>query len=160
MIEWAPLVKMLGYGSDAEMWTDLYKEKNLSIAQISRKLDVSRNVVRDALGKAGLTLRKRGGPNNSRVLLSEAVLTAVRRDGIAVVAKRHGVSYATFYKRLRLRGISVKSLRETTNAKDPGDREGLQTDAVALIPSEHVDEVSRDAPEETDVPLDRGRPPR
>ena len=111
MIEWAALTKSLGYDSETAFWQDLYVEKKLSIAQLSRKLDVSRNVIRDCLKKAGVTSRKRGGPNNSKVVLTEELIEEVRKDGIAVVAKRLEMDYTTLYKRLYKRGITVASLR-------------------------------------------------
>ena len=111
MIEWGPLVKSLGYDSEMKMWEDLYTTRKLSVAQISRKLDISRNIVRNALGRSNIELRGRGGPNNARVVLTKELLDEIRLDGIAVVAKRLKLDYTTLYKRLYKRGLTVKGLR-------------------------------------------------
>lgn len=112
MIEWGPLVKRLGYADDTEMWKDLYVEKQLSISQLSRKFDVSRNVVQLCLARAQIKTRGRGGPNNSRVVLTKELLDEIRTEGVGPVAKRLKLDYTTLYKRLYQRGLTVKALRE------------------------------------------------
>lgn len=125
MIEWGSLVKTLGYDSEAAMWEDLYLKKGLSFSQMSRKLDVSRNVIREALIRAGIPSKKRGGPNNAHVEMPDELLDEIRKDGVAAVAKRLGVRYPTLYKRLRKRGLSVRILKgETIPADSPEETSG------------------------------------
>lgn len=112
MIDWDTTASQLGYDSPQAMFRDLYVTKHLSIAQIETKLDVSRNVIKEQLLKAGIPKRKPGGPNNAKVVLTQELLDEIRKDGVRAVADRLKLSYTTLYKRLRLRKISVKSLRE------------------------------------------------
>lgn len=112
MIDWLSTSKLMGYDDDVEMWRDLYESKSLSISQLSRKLGVSRNVVRACLEKAGIKKKKRGGPNNTRCVVTDEMVEEIRRDGISAVAKRLGLDYTTLYKKLkRVRGLTPKDLR-------------------------------------------------
>ena len=122
MIEWGPLVKSLGYNNETHMWADLYIEKELSIAQISRKLDVSKNIIRSCLTRASIPIRSRGGPNNSKVVLTPELIDEIKLNGIKATATRLKMDYTTLYKRLRSRGITVQSLRscDTTDLLDSG----------------------------------------
>lgn len=117
MIEFEVLASRLGYRNEVALWEDLYVTKGLSLSQISRKLDVSRNVIRLALARAGIPPRKRGGPNNARVVLTQELIDEIRRDGLPTVARRLGLSHSTLYKRLRLRGLSIRDLREPGKAE-------------------------------------------
>jgi len=125
MIEWNSVASALGYTGEVEMWKDLYTTRRLSISQLSRKLDVGRNTIRASLGKSGIVLRKRGGPNNQRLVVTDELVEEVRKDGVAAVAKRLKLDYTTLYKRIyRVRGLTVKSLRtgsETMAASPSSD---------------------------------------
>lgn len=119
MSEWDEFCSQLGYKNEGDMWKDLYITKDLSITDIARKLNVSRNVVRAALARTNIPPRKRGGPNNSRLVMTEELLEEVKKNGVMAVARRLGLDYSTLYKRLRLRGISVKSLRAPAPVETP-----------------------------------------
>lgn len=144
LIDWQSVAKRLGYDSPTRMWEDLYLEKKLSISQIETKLDVSRNVVKEQLTKAGIASRSRGGPNNAKVVITDELIAEMKRDGIKAVASRLQLSYTTLYKRLRLRGISATSLRlpvseaaetdvvEDVSSTGEGDGEGGDRDSGDL----------------------------
>lgn len=140
MIEWGALSKSLGYDSTDGMWKDLYLEKKLSIGQLSRKLDVSRNVVRLELSKAGIKARGRGGPNNSHVVLTEELLDEIRRDGLTATAKRLGLTYPALYMRLRKRGMSLTELRQAASIIEV-DREPSTGDVNQTLVPEGSDDV-------------------
>lgn len=142
MIEWPKVARSLGYSDDVALWKDLYETKKLSIAQISKKLDVSRNVVRENLAKAGVVMRKQGGPNNARVVLTDDLLDRIRKDGVAAVARDLGLDYTTLYKRLRLRGMSVASLRSVVPGEPP-------TTDIPDTPIEGEDSVTDPSPAES-----------
>lgn len=130
MISWETLALTLGYDSPLEMWTDLYVTRKLSIAQLSRKLDVSRNTVRDSIRRAGIKLKGRGGPNNRRLIVTDELVEEIRRDGISTVAKRLEIDYTTLYKRLRnIRGLKISDLRR--KATPPSD-ENQETASMPL----------------------------
>lgn len=152
MIEWEPFAKGLGYSSAPSMWKDLYETKQLTVAQISRKLNVSRNVVRANLTKAGVKMKGRGGPNNSRVVVTDDLLNEIRKDGLTTTAARHNLDYSTLYKRLRARGLSVASLRVPVPAESP---------ETASQPSpNHPAEPQQPHPERSDPsPTERVEPP-
>jgi hypothetical protein len=103
MIDWNITARGLGYPDEAGMWEDLYVRKRCSIAKLSRDLDVSRNTIRLSIEKAGLSLRRRGGPNNRPPDLTDELVEEIKKEGIAAVAKRLHMPYATLYKRFRRR---------------------------------------------------------
>jgi transposase len=110
-IEWSGVATALEYPSEEEMWRDLYVTRGLSIVQIAKKLDVSRNTVRESLDRTGIVLRQRGGPNNQKLEITDALVEDIRREGITSVAKKLGLSYTTVYKRLyRVRGLTLADL--------------------------------------------------
>lgn len=138
MIEWEPFAQRLGYSSAADMWRDLYTTKELSITQIAKKLNVSRNVVRANIQKtAGVTMKGRGGRNNSHVVVSDDLLEDIKREGLRAVAIRKGLNYSTLYKRLRVRGISIESLKaETAESPESVSQQGSNPLPAPL--SEHL----------------------
>ncbi len=100
MIKWLDAANKLGYPSEHEMWSDLYLAQGLSVLQLAERLGVSRNTVREALSRHGITPRQRGGANNQKVFLTDEIIERVRVYGIAQVARELKVAYATLYKRL------------------------------------------------------------
>ena len=100
-LNWTALAASLGYPDSRAMWTDLYVRRKLSIAQIAEKLDIGRNTVRDELTLNCVEKRSRGGRNNVKFELTDEVLQEVQERGIAVVAKRLGVTHDAVYKRVR-----------------------------------------------------------
>jgi transposase len=130
MIDWALLATKLGYADEVSMWQDLYTAKGLSVKQLSKKLDISRNTVRLALEDSGIEMRPRGGPNNKKLDITDALVEEIRQKGISAVAKELGLSYTTVYKRLyRVRGLTVTALQAQPIAV-PATAEG-QADAAA-----------------------------
>jgi transposase len=120
MIDWGTFAQSLNYIGEAEMWKDFYVTKSLSIGDLAKKLDVSRNTVRMRLNACGVTSRNRGGPNNQKLELTDEIVEEIRKDGIAVVAKRLDLSYTTIYKRLyQAKGMSLEELRKLEAAENP-----------------------------------------
>lgn len=130
MTDWTRLSSSLNYGDERSMWEDLYTVRKLSISQIARKLDVSSNTVRASLMRHGVTTRKRGGPNNQRLVVTDELVDECRRDGIAAVARRLDLDYTTVYKRLyRVRGLKVSDLRKKREENvDVSQAEGGSSD--------------------------------
>ena len=111
MINWERTYTRLGYESEVDFWTDLYCKKGFSIAALATKLDVSRNTVRSALERLKIEIRKQGGPNNQKLAeVDGAIIEEIKKDGIAAVAKRLGLSYTTIYKRYRIYTLKVSDL--------------------------------------------------
>jgi transposase-like protein len=111
MIDWTPVAQRLGYDTEWAMWNDLYVTRALSITQLAKKLDVSRNTVRSALDRLQIDIRRRGGPNNQKLEITDELIEEVKKDGVAAVAKKLGLPYSTLYKRLyRVKGLTVGDL--------------------------------------------------
>jgi len=108
MLNWDPIIKSLGYADEDSMWEDLYVKKELSIGQLAKKLNVSRNTVRASLERANVSMRGRGGPNNLKFDLTDEVIADIRENGIAAVARKLEVSYGTLYKRLYADHIKIE----------------------------------------------------
>lgn len=112
MIDWTNTAQRLGYDSEAAMWTDYYVTKGLSVSQLAKRLDVSRNTIRDSLDRCGITIRGRGGPNNQKLDITDELVEEIRRDGITKVAKKLGLSYTTLYKRIyRVKGLTIAEVQ-------------------------------------------------
>jgi|SRR6185436_13458046 len=100
MIDWDSVAAKLNYSDAVGMWTDLYEVKKKSISTLATELGVSRNTIRDALAKASIVIRERGGPNNKRLEVTDALLAQCEQEGVAAVAASLGLSYSTLYKRI------------------------------------------------------------
>lgn len=112
-IEWDETAVKLGFESEEAMWQDYYIVRKLSITQLAERLGVSRNTVRAALERLEIPVRSRGGPNNQKLDVTDELVDEIRRDGIAAVAKRRGLSYTTVYKRLyHVKGLTPKDVAE------------------------------------------------
>jgi hypothetical protein len=112
MINWEEIAKGARYESEEAMWRDYYVTKRKTIEELTRDLGVSRNVIRERLIRCAIPVRKQGGPNNSKIGVSDELLTEIRRDGIEATAKRMGLKYDALYKRLRKAGHTSASLRQ------------------------------------------------
>jgi transposase len=106
-ISWELTASQLGYGSELELWTDLYVTRGFSISELATKLDVSRNTIRTALERVKIDVRKQGGPNNQKFDVTDEIIEEIRLNGIAAVAKRLDLSYTTVYKRVKIRATDV-----------------------------------------------------
>jgi hypothetical protein len=121
MVNWDEVATKFGYKDSAEMWTDLYINKQLSVSQLERKFGVSRNPIRAALAASGIQKRGRGGPNRKFVVITDELIENCRRDGIAKTAKAMGLDYTTLYKRLKSRGLGPKELKALKPPLPPDD---------------------------------------
>ena len=108
MIGWEDLAKELGYADEVTMWKDRYEAQKVSITVLAANLGVSRNAVRSALERCNIPIRTRGGANNCKFAITDALVEEVKKDGIKSVAERLGVSYSTLYKRIY--GASVEEV--------------------------------------------------
>lgn len=116
-IDWDSVAQRLKYANALAMWQDLYGQQSLSISQLAERLGISRNAIRLALIKAGVVRRTRGGAqNNKTVVVTPDLLSEIRRNGVAAVAKRLDVNGTTLYKRLRAAGIDILKLRREEGA--------------------------------------------
>ena len=118
--DWEEVARELGHSLARDMWKDLYVTRELSTAAISRKLGVSQNTVRSELTSAGIPFRSRGGPNNTKISMTEEMAQAIAMKGMAAVAKELGIKYGTLYKRyVKYRGGPLReSLRRRQSGQD------------------------------------------
>ena len=121
MILFEDAAKRLGYEDEEAMWKDLYVQKRQSITALAVQLDVSRNTIRSALLRFSLEVRGRGGANNTKTVVNDALIAEIRKDGVMAVAARLNVNYTTLYKRLRRAGVLVADLQPETSDETSGD---------------------------------------
>lgn len=99
-VNWAEISQQLGFSGPKEMWEAFYLQRKMSIGQLAKRFAISPNVVRDALIVHGVAVRKRGGPNNIKMVDVDALQKAVDERGVSSVAREQGVDPTTIYKRL------------------------------------------------------------
>jgi DNA-binding transcriptional ArsR family regulator len=86
------------YKSLLEQW---YKIDGVSLEELAERLHISQLRVRKHLARYGIPLRKRGGANNVKVVLTNALLKEIAKDGIPAVSTRLGVSEGRLYTRIQ-----------------------------------------------------------
>jgi predicted transcriptional regulator len=150
MIDWNELALKLKYADTTSMWTDLYETKKKSISTLATELGVSRNTIRDALAKASIVIRERGGPNNKRLEVTDALLEECEREGVAKVAANLGLSYSTLYKRIykakRAKAASARTAQFTVTGVEENHN---QNDNISQSGDELDSEETPDEPEGT-----------
>lgn len=106
MVDWIGIAKAGGYidesgeGDPVKLLTDLYITQNLSLDALTTKLKVSRNAIRSTLVRLEIPTKKRGGANNQKFEVTDALIDRIKEIGVKAVAAELGVSYTTLYKRL------------------------------------------------------------
>lgn len=104
MLELNELAKGAGYASYPELLYDFYVARHYSLHECGARLGINWMRVRRHLERFEIPVRKRGGPNNVKVVLTEQLVGEIMRDGLAAVALRLGVSYSVLYSRVRALG--------------------------------------------------------
>jgi transposase len=99
-INWEDVAKAHGYKDEKEMFADLYVAQDLSIEDLTKKLKISRNAIRNVFVKLELPTKKRGGANNQKFKITDELIERVKEKGVKAVAKELNVSYTALYKRL------------------------------------------------------------
>lgn len=97
------LAKQAGYESTEKMLRELYVEKRVSIDKLVARLFTTHRALYKVLRMYKIPIRKRGGPNNVKVVLTDALFAEICRDGAAAVAERLGVDVTTLRERLKRR---------------------------------------------------------
>jgi transposase-like protein len=77
---------------------DLYGQKGMSIAELSRRFDVGTASVHARLTAKDIPIRPRGGRNNKVVNVDNALLERCKAEGVASVATDLGLEYNTLFK--------------------------------------------------------------
>jgi transposase len=142
-IEWEPIAAKLGYADETAMWQDLYVTRRLSVSKLTEMFDVSRNTIRYALDRAGVTIRPSGGPNNMKIEITAEVIEAVRLHGIRETAKALGVTYSTLYKRLYRVG-------QTPAERLSAEKRLVKQEARKLTPEQLEEALAEDDDDFTD----------
>lgn len=136
--DWEGEAKKLGFSSEREMWTSLYPSHSLT--RLAEKFGKGINTIRGRLDKYQIPMQARGGPNNTKVQLDQALIDDVINLGVKKAAEKRGVQPQTIYHRLYYNhGLTVSGLK----AKLAAQREAGQ-------PS------STDHPTEQNVPQEEG----
>lgn len=103
--DWERYAFVLGYkkedgtGDEIAMLRDLYSR--MSMEEMSESLAISPHSLRRKLLAEGITLRKRGGANNRRCVVDDAIVERMKNEGATQVAKDLQVSKYTLFKQRR-----------------------------------------------------------
>lgn len=106
MTDWHTIATDLGFESDEEMLRTLYSQDFLSISALSEMLHLSKNTIRERLQFHFITIRARGGPNNtgkgkSRLdEVSQELWNTLSNEQIAERLKMHPSTVNKYKRRL------------------------------------------------------------
>lgn len=99
--EWAGLAARRGFADEAAMWNKLYVEDRKGLLQLAAELDLGWQTIRRRLAKLSIPIHAEGGSEAALPPLTDEELAAIRREGIAVAARRRNVTYHQLYRRVR-----------------------------------------------------------
>lgn len=88
-------VRVGGYANEAELFKHLYEVKGHGVDTIARLLFIPTSLVRKRLLKYNIPLKSPGGNHNQKIVVTEALIAEVRRDGMGTAAIRLGVDTLT-----------------------------------------------------------------
>lgn len=127
---WEAEARNRGYDTEKAMWEDLYSKYSLTqIAKMfapSGKTTCGINTIRERVAKAGIQIKPRGGANNLKVEITDALIQDVVTLGVRKAAEKHGITPQTLYNRvyyktgLRIRDLK-QSVAESLRAQGEGD---------------------------------------
>lgn len=128
---WEGIARELRFPNVATMFRKYYVETEMSIEQLAGRFGVSSGQIRTQLVAAGITLRPRGGAQQSKITMTDDLLSACESKGTKQVAAELGVSYSALHKALRRYVTSRKveeasQSQETPQSADPGTDESLR----------------------------------
>ena len=104
---WNAEANTLGYESEKQMMHDLYVVNNFSIAQMAEMLGYSFFSVRKRLQSWGISLKRRGGPNNhGKRRLATITKEELMKQSPTEIAKKYDVCVATVFAEKRFRAVS------------------------------------------------------
>lgn len=101
LIDLENVARRAGYAEYKDLLVDWYVVQRLALLDIAERLHVTQQRVRKHLVRFGITIRGKGGANNVKVVLTQALLEEVAKDGIPAVAMRLGVAQPVLYARIR-----------------------------------------------------------
>lgn len=127
--EWEAEALKRGFPGEKEMWETLYK--NNSLAQLTEMFGKSANTIRTRINKNEITIRHRGGPNNTKTSVDRELIDDVVNLGVRKAALKRGIKPQTLYQRLYYKcGLTVKGLKEAAL------KDGLPPEEVAEVVKE------------------------
>src|SRR5262245_19790489 len=108
---WESTAKNLNYESEAKMWAEMYPK--FSISALAQKFGTSVGVIRSRLLRKNVEVRKRGGPNNVKIVVNDELVDRILKTSIPQVAKEMNLSPQALYRRLYYKyGLTVRELKE------------------------------------------------
>jgi hypothetical protein len=94
------LATSLGYETWQALLHELYVVQGMGIAELSARTGVPDLRIQRHVRKLGY-VRKRGGSNNEKVVITPELIAECMRDGVNTVAQRLGIDGPAFASRLR-----------------------------------------------------------
>jgi hypothetical protein len=111
-IDWPSIAKRLRYKSETEMWVRLYSDRQMTIFELAGKFGVAPRVVRKALIRTGVPIRRPGGPRKRSIAFSEAQIAQIRAEGLKQAAQRLGMHRRTLEQKLHASEDYFETVRE------------------------------------------------
>lgn len=110
------VAKLAGFPDYKSLLQQRYQVECVSLQDLAENLHISQPRLKKHLEKYGIPLRKRGGANNVKIVLTAELIQEIARDGIPAVSMRLGVESSVLYARIR-RWISGQTGEDLTPLK-------------------------------------------
>jgi hypothetical protein len=90
------MAQTLGYLGEKEMFETLYG--TMSLQELSEALNISTALCRKKLGEHSIPMRKRGGPNGQKIVMTQVIVDEMKNLGSTAVSLKYKVSRYTLFK--------------------------------------------------------------
>lgn len=95
------LAREAGYVDYVGLLHDLYETKGMGLVELAERCHIAIPRLKRHLARYKIPLHKRGGANNVKIVLTQALIDEATRDGVPAVAARLGVPASVLYQRLK-----------------------------------------------------------
>ncbi len=124
---WDGIARELQFTDATAMFTKFYIEMKMPIEELARRFNVSQGMIRGQLAKAGVEVRKRGGANYSKIVMSKQLADECNAKGTKLVAEELGVSYTALHKALKRFETPTAQTEEVAASPLPPSSGGPET---------------------------------
>lgn len=106
-IRWDPIALELGFKDPQHMWRELYRQIG-SIKGLSQRFAVAEGTVYAQLRLHEVPIKKQGGPNYVKVVVTPEMIKEIRSKTIRRYARDNELDVTTLYKALARLGLDGK----------------------------------------------------
>jgi hypothetical protein len=129
--DWEVKFKALGLPDEKSLFETLYKTQSLS--GLCKSLGISAHLARKKLLEHGILIRKRGGPNSLKLVMTAGLIEEMKTKGAAQVALEQKVSKYTLFKQ------KAKFLKEHPPAPTTNESPTQSTEPAAVAPLDPIE---------------------